>query len=122
VLVVDDEPAVRTLLAHLLRTKGYDVHEAEDGAAALAWLDQPARRVDLVVADVVMPGMSGIELAEAIGARWPDLKVLFVSGYPQDAARTSGPAADIPVLSKPFTPSRIASAVRAMLDGLPAAG
>jgi CheY-like chemotaxis protein len=117
VLVVDDEPGVRKLLVRILRSRGYDVSEAEDGAAALAFMDTSGDTIDLVVTDIVMPGMSGTKLAEELRSRWPDIKLMFVSGYPQDAALATGIAARIPVLGKPFTPARIATLVRDLLDG-----
>ena len=118
ILVVDDEPGVRKLLARILRTRGYTVHEAQDGASALAFLEGSAGTIQLVVSDIVMPGMSGTKLADEIHSRWPTLKLMFVSGYPQDAALQSGAAAGVPVLGKPFTPARIASMVRDLLDGV----
>jgi signal transduction histidine kinase/ActR/RegA family two-component response regulator len=117
VLVVDDEPGVRKLLARILRTRGYDVSEAEDGASALAFMETHGDTIDLLVTDIVMPGMSGTKLAEEVHRRWPDVKLMFVSGYPQGAALATGLAARIPVLGKPFTPSRIATVVRELLDG-----
>jgi len=117
ILVVDDEPGVRKLLARILRTRGYTVHEAEDGASALTFLDKSAADIDLVVTDIVMPGMSGTKLAEEINARWGDMKIMFVSGYPQGAALATGLAARIPVLGKPFTPEALATKVREILDG-----
>jgi signal transduction histidine kinase len=121
VLVVDDEPAVRRLLARILRTNGYTVHEAHDGASALAFLHESAESIQLVVTDIAMPGMSGTKLAEEITVRWPTLKIMFVSGYSEDAALASGAPMRIPVLSKPFTPARIAAIVGDLLDGLPEA-
>jgi signal transduction histidine kinase/CheY-like chemotaxis protein len=121
VLVVDDEPAVRKLLARILRTNGYTVHEAHDGASALAFLHESAASIQLVVTDIAMPGMSGIKLAEEIHARWPLLKIMFVSGYAEDTAFTSASPIRRPVLTKPFTPARIAAIVGDLLDGAPEA-
>ena len=121
VLVVDDEPGVRRLLAHLLKQRGYAVHEAEGGPSALTFLSESGP-VDLVVTDIVMPGMSGVQLADEISERWPSIKLMFVSGYSQHTVRGSHPAtARIPVLGKPFTPARIATAVRERLDKQPPA-
>jgi signal transduction histidine kinase/ActR/RegA family two-component response regulator len=121
ILVVDDEPGVRKLLARILRTRGYEVSEAEDGASALAFMEKSGDLIDMVVTDIVMPGMSGTKLAEGIHDRWPAVKLMFVSGYPQGAALATGLAAQIPVLGKPFTPARITVAVRDLLDGKVAA-
>jgi signal transduction histidine kinase len=117
VLVVDDEPGVRKLLARILRAQGYDVFETEDGASALALLNSTNRQMDLVVTDLVMPKMSGTRLAEEIQTRWPAVKLLFVSGFPRgDARQASAQVADVPVLHKPFTSHQIEKTVRDVLD------
>jgi CheY-like chemotaxis protein len=118
VLVVDDEPAVRRLLARILRTRGYDVFETEDAQSALAFMSSADRQMDLVVTDIVMPRMNGVRLAEEIRARWPAVKMLFVSGFPHGDALPTGPMAAIPLLGKPFTPDEIETAVRELLDGV----
>jgi signal transduction histidine kinase/ActR/RegA family two-component response regulator len=120
VLVVDDDPGVRQLLARILSTRGYMVLEAQDGAAALALLDALPEPVDLLITDVVMPVMNGVKLVEEAHARWPRMRLLFVSGYPQGTRPAAGVLASrVPVLAKPFTPARIASAVRDILDAPP---
>jgi CheY-like chemotaxis protein len=117
VLVVDDEPGVRKLVARILRGRGYDVFETEDGPSALALLNSTDRQMDLVVTDLVMPKMSGTRLAEEIQRRWPLVKLLFVSGFARGDARNSGPTiANVPVLQKPFTPHQIEKTVRTLLD------
>jgi DNA-binding NarL/FixJ family response regulator len=121
VLVVEDEPSVRTLASIALRALGYTVLEATQGTEALDVQLQHERPIDLLVADMVMPGMGGREVAQRLGARQPGLKVLFMSGFPTAAAirqRTleSGTA----FLQKPFTPLALARKVRETLDdGLP---
>jgi CheY-like chemotaxis protein len=117
VLVVDDEPGVRRLMARLLRVRGYAVADSEDAAAALAYLESLDHPVDLVVTDIVMPGMSGIRLAEEIEARWPRVKVLLVTGYAEGEALRSTRTQSRPLLPKPFTPSAMAAAVRDVLEG-----
>ncbi len=120
VLVVDDEPGVRRLLTRLLSANGYTVFEADSGEAALALMSAAVPQVDLVVTDIVMPGMTGTRLAEEIERRWPSVRLLFVTGHTQSAAL--GPSAitsRIPVLGKPFTPARIAGAVRETFDSTP---
>ncbi len=118
VLVVDDEPAVRKLLARILRSRGYDVFETEDAASALALLNSANRQMDLVVTDLVMPKMSGARLAEEIQTRWPGVKLLFVSGFPSgDAPQVDALVAKVPVLNKPFTSQQIEKTVRDVLDG-----
>jgi signal transduction histidine kinase/ActR/RegA family two-component response regulator len=117
VLVVDDEPGVRRLMARILRSRGYDVFETEDGPSALALLGSTDRRMDLLVTDLVMPRMSGTRLAEEVQTRWPDVKILFVSGFPRgDAHQTTSRVASVPVLHKPFTPQQIERTVRDLLD------
>ena len=117
VLVVDDEPGVRKLLARILRSRGYDVFESEDGPSALALLNSTNRQMDLVVTDLVMPKMSGARLAEEIQTRWPAVKLLFVSGFPRGDARQAGSrVASVPVLHKPFTSQQIEQTVRDVLD------
>jgi two-component system cell cycle sensor histidine kinase/response regulator CckA len=116
VLVVDDEPAVRRLLARILRSRGYDVFETEDAPSALAFMSTANRPMDLVVTDIVMPSMSGVRLAEQIKAQWPSVKILFVSGFPADEAIPASELASVPLLGKPFTPDEIETKVRELLD------
>jgi two-component system cell cycle sensor histidine kinase/response regulator CckA len=121
ILVVDDERAVRQLLTHILRARGYTVIPAEDAKTALGVLNGPGQHVDLVVSDIVMHGMSGTRLVEEIQTRWPDMKLLFVSGYSQGVAlQPDSPARKVPLLGKPFTPARLESMVRDILDGVEA--
>lgn len=98
VLVVDDEPAIRSLLAASLRRDGYYVAEAADGQEAINVLEA-AGRVDVVVTDVRMPHMDGLTLADTLRAAQPDLNVIFVSGYPVNH-EAMGPHSRL--LSKPF--------------------
>jgi CheY-like chemotaxis protein len=97
VLLVDDEPAQRQLFAFALRRDGYYVLEARNGSEALEVAER-AGRIDLLVSDVVMPVMQGPEMAERLRQKFPALRVLFVSGFIQDAKI----GADARVLHKPF--------------------
>jgi signal transduction histidine kinase len=118
VLVVDDEPGVRRLMARILRSQGYDVFETEDGPSALALMSSTNHQMDLVVTDIVMPKMSGTRLAEEIQRRWPGVKVMFVSGFPRGETQyVSARLAHVPILHKPFTSKQIEMAVRDLLDG-----
>ena len=113
ILVVEDEDAVRQLVATTLARKGYRVRATGSGVEALAWLErEPA---DLLVADVVMPGMTGPALAEAARTRVPGLRVLFISGYAADTleGRSVPPGAEF--LAKPFTAAALLEKVRGAL-------
>jgi PAS domain S-box-containing protein len=111
VLVVDDEPDVRTLVAEILRGAGYLVFVAPDGDAALALLER-SPRVDLLVTDVVMPTMSGTDLAAHVEERAPGTPVLFVSGFvPAGATALRG----APLLTKPLRRADLLDAVRALV-------
>ena len=81
ILLVEDEPSVRLLTQHILRTHGYTVHEAEDGFQALDLIRRNSLHVDLLITDLVMPGMNGKELATRLRSHFADLKVLYMSGY-----------------------------------------
>ena len=117
ILLVDNEPGVLTVVARMLRECGYTVIEAGSAAIALAIAESGAADVDLLVSDVVMPGINGFDLAERLLARRPDLPVLFISAYATDAAMRSGlPRPGSPILSKPFGRGAIAVAVRTLLD------
>jgi PAS domain S-box-containing protein len=112
VLVVDDEPEVRTLVTEILRGSGYRVVAAADGARALALLDRAPHTVDLLVTDVVMPVMSGTDLAERVTERSPSTRVLFVSGFvPAGSAALRG----APLLTKPLRRAELLDAVRGAL-------
>jgi signal transduction histidine kinase len=118
VLLVEDEPAVRELAAHVLRAQGYTVLEADNGDAALRQVgEQAGEKIHLLLTDVVMPRMSGKELADRLKVIRPDLKVLFTSGYTDDAIVHHGVLqAEIAFLQKPFSPVTLARKVREVLD------
>ncbi|HLF56296.1 MAG TPA: response regulator, partial [Thermoanaerobaculia bacterium] len=118
VLLVEDEPAVRNIGRIALERHGYRVLEAGDGAAALALVESGKIEFDLLVTDLVMPQMSGRDLADHLRARRPGLKVLFVSGYVDDALEREGlEFGEREFLSKPFSLKDLARAVRRRLDG-----
>ena len=117
VLLAEDEPQVRQLALRLLQGLGYDVLVAESGEAGLALARSTTRRIDLLVTDVVMPGMTGEELAVELRRTRPGVRVLFISGYAEDSdaierALREGDA----FLPKPFTVSSLARHVREVLD------
>lgn len=117
ILVVEDETGLREPVVATLQGLGYTVLEAEDGLAALSLVEQYAGRIDLLLTDVVMPQMSGRELAEVLQAQNPSLNVLFMSGYMDDAVFRHGLLkAEVEFLSKPFSLHDLAAKVRAVLD------
>ncbi len=118
VLVVEDEASVRNLACRVLAAHGYAVLAAPDGPEALNVVARQTEPIQVLVTDVVMPGMNGWELAERLRARLPDLKVLFVSGYPRDTIeRSGGPPRGAQLLQKPYGGETLARRVRAVLDG-----
>ena len=119
VLLVEDEDAVRALGRHVLAMCGYTVLEAGNGREAVEAADGHAGPIHLLVTDVVMPGgMGGRQVAEAVVARHPEAKVLFTSGYTDDAVVRHGVLDEgTHFLQKPFTPAALAQKVRDVLDG-----
>ncbi|RAI60054.1 hybrid sensor histidine kinase/response regulator [Roseicella frigidaeris] len=117
VLVVDDEPTVRMLVGEVLGELGYAALEAADGAAGLQIL-RSARRIDLLVTDVGLPGgMNGRQLADAARELRPGLKVLFITGYAENAAIGHGHLAPgMQVMTKPFSVEAIARRIRAIIE------
>ena len=120
VLLTEDNAAVRRLAASILRRCGYQVLEADSAAAALGLLEQPDRpNIKLLLTDLMMPGLSGRELAVRMRVLSPHTAVLFMSGYAGDVLgmREIGP--EIATLEKPFTPLQLARAVKAAIDAAP---
>ncbi|MFL5514852.1 MAG: ATP-binding protein [Gemmatimonadales bacterium] len=118
ILVVEDEEMVRHMACRALEEFGYSVLEAMDGSAALELLDSLEEPVDLVLCDIVMPGVSGSTLGAAIAERAPGVPIVYMSGYPsQDVARRQLVPERAPFIQKPFRPEDLAAKVRAALDG-----
>ncbi len=118
VLLVEDATPVRSLARRSLEACGYTVLDAADGPAALQLSTRHAGGIDLLVTDVVMPGMSGRELAERLAPKRPAMKVLYTSGYTDDAMVRQGVlTAGVAFLQKPFVPETLARKVRDVLDG-----
>jgi two-component system cell cycle sensor histidine kinase/response regulator CckA len=119
VLLVEDEDRVRALARLALASSGYTVLEARDGQEALDICQREQGPIHLVVTDIVMPKMSGRELADRLAALRPGIKVLFLSGYPEDAVLRQGvtQGKGRAFLQKPFTPAVLARRVREVLDG-----
>jgi PAS domain S-box-containing protein len=117
VLLVEDDEQVRALACAILRRHGYRVLDASSGGEALLICEQVKEPIDLLLTDVVMPRMSGRELAERVSARRPDIKVLFMSGYTDDAVMRHGVlGAEMALVSKPLMPQPLLSKLREVLD------
>ncbi len=117
ILLVEDEPLVRSLLRRTLRHQGYQVLEAANGEEALQLFGQHDGEIDMLLTDIMMPGMSGIEVATRVRSRNAWLPVLFISGYAKEAIRVDG--AMLPntrFLGKPFLPNELLTSVRETLD------
>ncbi len=116
ILLVEDEEAVRYVLRRTLQHEGYTILEACSGVEALSVAGQHRGQIDLLLTDVIMPQMSGRELAEQLKILQPQLKVLFMSGYTNDAILRHGVlTAEIEFLTKPFSPNLLALKVREVL-------
>lgn len=117
ILVVEDDEALRGLTSDFLRSKGYTVLAASNGAEAISLVERPETVIDLLLSDVVMPGMSGPGLARKLAEMRPQLKVLCVSGYMQDSIVQDGELGPgMELLQKPYRLSELASRIRSILD------
>jgi CheY-like chemotaxis protein len=115
ILVVEDDTEVREHVAEVLRTLNYAVTEAKDAATALAVIEQSKSQINLLLTDVIMPGMNGRELANEARAMMPNMRVLFMTGYSQDVIVHQGRLdGDIELIEKPFRSEDLAARVRAM--------
>jgi two-component system cell cycle sensor histidine kinase/response regulator CckA len=114
VLIVEDEPSLRALVRESLLLSGYKVLEAGDGEEALMVMDTYSAKIDLVISDVVMPRMGGLELAEKLSTVRPNMRVLLTSGYTDRLSDLE--KSKRPLLQKPFTPDQLLNAVGALFD------
>jgi nitrogen-specific signal transduction histidine kinase len=117
ILLVEDDQAVRASIAHLLTAAGYRVLQARDGDQALRLARSQTGAIDLLITDVVMPGMSGFDVAQQVEKLHNETEVLFISGYAAQARAKQG----IKLLHKPFTRAQLTEKVRIILDQRPAA-
>jgi hypothetical protein len=112
ILLVEDEDGLRAMASRLLTRNGYRVCEAEDGADAVRLAADPARPIELLVTDMVMPGMLGNEVIDRVRAIRPGLRALFITGYAQQVLDFHGiPARDFDILQKPFTEAALLTRV-----------
>ena len=120
ILLVEDETNLRRLARQYLETQGYKILEAEDGAAALQIVDGYKGTIDLLLTDVIMPGMNGRELAAHVVKLLPEVRVLYMSGYTENAVGLDGTLdAGINLLQKPFSLPALKDRVRELLDSEP---
>lgn len=117
VLVVDDEPGVRDLVCRTLQDGGYRTVEAAHGGEALELVEAGSEPIDLVVTDIVMPGMDGRELGRRLAQTNPALPVLYISAYDvNDIFRRGSPTSSAPFLQKPFPPEHLINSVEQLLQ------
>jgi CheY-like chemotaxis protein len=116
VLVVDDEEAVRRLASRMLTWGGYQALEARHGREALATIEQHAGPIHLILTDIKMPGMNGRELGREIERRWPDKRILYMSGFASEVFEGGLLEAGAPFLAKPFTQEDLTGKVRGLLE------
>lgn len=116
VLVVEDEPRVRQLVAKVLRRRGFVVLEADGAEAAIRLFGDQAADIALLVTDLIMPGMNGEALAASLSAEHPDLKVIFMSGFSEaELARRGVGGVGAAYITKPFTPDVLSMIVEGVL-------
>jgi CheY-like chemotaxis protein len=120
ILLADDEPSVRTYIRNLLIREGYEILEADDGLAALELAEGHA--IDLLVTDVRMPRMNGVELARSLARKLPGTPVLFISGYPLDIEPERSHHVACGFVPKPFTRTALLDAIKKCLQPPHASG
>jgi DNA-binding response OmpR family regulator len=117
VLLVEDNPEVRAIIGEILRGERYHVLEAADSEEGMHWFNRHSGEIRLLLVDVVMPGRGGVELYREIRTHNSGVRVLFMSGYPEEQIRSRGVLAnDVAFISKPLSPAELLSRVRGVLD------
>ncbi|MCW5774249.1 MAG: response regulator, partial [Rhodospirillaceae bacterium] len=120
ILLVEDDPEVRAYLVEALTDLNYHVHAAADGAAALALVDRPSLAIDLLLTDVVLPGMDGRQVADAARQRRPGLRVLYMTGYSRNAIVHHGRLdPGVEIIQKPIVKATLSRRIREVLDSGP---
>ncbi len=117
VLLVDDEGAVRRFAMRVLEREGFKIYEASDGAEALDLLRKGVAAVDVVVSDIVMPNLNGVELLLQLKSSHPELPVILMSGYATAELAGLGIAAPCGVITKPFPAERLVAEVQRCIKG-----
>jgi CheY-like chemotaxis protein len=113
ILIAEDEPALRNLFQNILNSAGYQVLIASDGKKALEIADQHERNIDLLLSDVVMPEMSGMELAKTLKSKRPEIRIILTSAY---SLETLGMDSDWHFIPNPYCPKRLLEEVRKTLS------
>jgi PAS domain S-box-containing protein len=118
ILVVEDEAPIRALICRVLKGKGYDVFDADSGVEAMSLARFGGTSIDLLVTDVVMPGMNGLEISERLSQLFPALKVIYISGYAEPASSIikGNRLPKSRFIQKPFKPEKLVRKVRSVLD------
>ena len=113
---MEDETPVRIFAARALRNKGYTILEADCGETAIELMQQHGQEVEVIVTDVIMPGMNGPTMIDKITATFPNVKVIFISGYAEDVfVKSYGSEREFNFLPKPFTLKQLASKVKEVI-------
>ncbi len=118
ILLIEDEEMLRSTTQQMLERLGYTVVAAENGEEGLRIAERMDGAFDLLLTDLVMPGLSGRAVADWLAAKWPELPVLYTSGYDDDVMEALGvPAGSVAFLQKPFTPVALGRKIREVLAG-----
>ena len=116
ILLVEDDPMILGLVSQTLELNNYEILQAEEGWEGIKVARNHKGKIDLLLTDVVMPGLGGAELATAAQELYPEIKVLFMSGYSRSQLNDEGVPEDAALLEKPFTPDKVVSMVKELLD------
>lgn len=124
VLLAEDQPSIRNVLCEFLESKGYKVLEAQNGSHALEIAEHYPGAIDVLVTDVIMPQVRGLELAQRVTELHPDICVIFMSGYSEDALLENRllPQTNTTLIQKPFDPEDLAQRIRESLSDESKAG